>query len=173
MNIISIDLAELRRLKLDLNEYLTLLNKANIIDNFKYGENEINKLIEKKYLNKIGETIVLAPKAVVYFQAKELFREFFDTFPHTVPDRGGEERPLRTASIETEGAAVTGSIWRRKVKGNINLQERIIEVLRAEIDWRMRQNTLQYMHNIDTWLRQNDYEKYDYLLNTNHINNRI
>ena len=29
------------------------------------------------------------------------------------------------------------------------------------------------MNNIDTWLRQNNWEKYEYLLNKQIINNRI
>lgn len=166
MNTLGINLTEVKRLKLNLNEYLTLLNLQGTIS-FKPRDEDIDSLLRKGYLSQLGAQIVLSPKAVRYFEANELFEEFYNTFPHTVPDKYGEERPLRTVSSTSQSAAVTKSIWKKKVKGDVDLQQKIIEILKAEIDWRKRKGGIQFMNNIDTWLRQHNWEKYEYLLKTN------
>ncbi|MFW6225494.1 MAG: hypothetical protein ACOC3V_00880 [bacterium] len=159
-----IDLVEVKQLKLNLNEYLTLLSIKNIID-YDFTIDNIEKLIEKGFVKRLSNNqLIPTPKAVVYFESSEMFEEFYYTFPHKVPGRFGDERPLRNASVESNGALVTKGIFKRITKGNQTLQRHIIDVLKAEIQWRENNNSLQYMNNIDTWLRQNNYEKYEYLL---------
>lgn len=172
MATLLIDLTEVKRLKLTLNEYLTLLNVKNIVD-YDYTEEDINNLVKKGYIVKLSnDQIIPSPKAVNYFESSETFEKFYNTFPHKVPGRFGEERPLRNASVESNGALVTKGIFKSKTKGNQRLQQHIIEVLEAEIQWRENNNSLQYMNNIDTWLRQNNFEKYEYLLENNSTINR-
>lgn len=161
-----IDLTEIKRLKLSLNEYLTLLHFNNSIE-YNYSKEDINNLLEKDFLRLLSNNLpVLSPRAVTYFESGELFEEFYYTFPHKVPGRFGEERPLRNESIETNGALVTKGIFKKKTRGNQSLQRHIIDILQAEVSWRENNNSLQYMNNIDTWLRQNNWEKYEYLLNS-------
>lgn len=171
---IIIDESEVKSLKLNINEYLTLLVINGTLNDFVYTSENLNKLLELGFLIKLpNQEIILSPKSINYFQSSELFDKFYLLFPHTVPGRLGEERPLRNESLNTKGALITKGIWKKKVKGNSELQQHIINVLQAEIDWRTVNNSLQYMNNIDTWLRQNNWEKYEYLLNKQIINNRI
>lgn len=172
MSTINIDLTEIKRLKLTLNEYLTLLSIKNILE-YDATEKDINGLIEKDYAKRLSNgQIIPSPKAVNYFESTEGFIEFYTSFPHKVPGKFGEERPLRNVSVESNGALVTKGIFKKKTRGNQILQRHITDVLRAEVTWRENNNTLQYMNNIDTWLRQHNYEKYEYLLNNNVGSNR-
>lgn len=174
MNIIQIDESEIKSLKLNINQYLLLLLINGSIIDFVWTQSDLNRLIELGYLNKLpNDKVVLSPKAINYFQSSDLFNEFYETFPHIVPGRLGEDRPLRTLSSNTKGALITKGLWKKRVKGNTELQNHIINVLKAEVDWRTNNNSLQFMNNIDTWLRQNNWEKYEYLLNNNVTNNRI
>lgn len=159
-----IDFNEIKRLGISLEDYLTLLSYQGSIEYPKRQE-PTETLLKKDLLKELpNKTIVLSPKAIIYFQSDELFNEFFNTFPHTVPDRFGEGRPLRTLNINTNGALVTKGIFNRKTKGNKELQQHIINVLKAEINWRNSTGKLNFMNNIDTWLRQYNWEKYEYLL---------
>ncbi|MFW5794656.1 MAG: hypothetical protein ACOCV1_04140 [Bacillota bacterium] len=169
---ILIDLTEIKRLKLSLNEYLALLSIKNIID-YDFTETDLGKLLKNEFVIKLSNNqYIPSPKAVTYFESSEMFEEFYNEFPHKVPGRFGEERPLRNASVNSNGALVTKGLFKSKTKGNKTLQRHIIDVLKAEVTWREANNSLQYMHNIDTWLRQNDYEKYEYLLDQDVGSNR-
>lgn len=162
--IITLDITEIKRLKLNINEYLTLLNLNSLIE-YNFTDHDIGSLQEKGYIKVLSNGLpILTERSVKYFESIELFEKFYNIFPHKVPGRFGEERPLRNESIDSNGASVTKSIFKSKTKGNQILQNRIIEVVEAEIQWRANNNSLQYMHNIDTWLRQHDWEKYEYLL---------
>jgi hypothetical protein len=172
MNTLLIDLTEIKRLKLTINEYLTLLHTNNIIE-YNWLDKDIDSLVEKEFLKKLSKQVILSEKAINYFESSELFNKFYHIFPHKVPGRFGEERPLRTESSNTSSALVTKGLFKKKIRGNKNLQEHIINVLSAEIDWRQNNNSLQYMNNIDTWLRQHNWEKYEYLLESNTINTKL
>lgn len=173
MSELLIDLKEIKRLKLSLNEYLTLLHFNNFIE-YSYSKEDIDKLVEKDFLKVLANGLpVLTSKSVTYFESGELFEEFYYTFPHKVPGRFGEERPLRNESTATNGALVTKGIFKKKTKGNQSLQRHIIDVLQTETSWRENNNSLQYMNNIDTWLRQNNWEKYGYLLNSGTENKKL
>lgn len=166
MATLLIDLTEIKHLKLSLNEYLTLLSLNNIME-YNYSKDDVDNLVDKGFIKILSNGLpVLSSKAVIYFESDEFFKEFYYTFPHKVPGRFGEERPLRNESVETNGALVTKGIFKKKTRGNQSLQRHIIDILQAEVSWRENNNSLQYMNNIDTWLRQNNWEKYEYLLNS-------
>lgn len=172
MENIFIDQREIKALGLNLNEYLSLMYINGVID-YKCTTNDLNRLVELGYIVRLGDNYILSPKSINYFQSSELFREFYNVFPHTVPDKVGDSRPLRTLNEVSQAGLITKGIWKKKVRGNINLQNHIIDVLKAEIDWRNNTGSLPYMNNIDTWLRQHNWEKYEYLLNQTTTNNRI
>ena len=114
---------------------------------------------------KVNRYSNLGPLNTKYFNNIELFEKFYNTFPHTVPVDHGDPRPLRASSINTNTAKVFKTKWSRKVRSNLELQAKIIKILEAEIQWREENDTLKYMNNIDTWLNNYNWEKYEYLLN--------
>lgn len=161
--IISIDLAELKAISLSLNAYLALLM-------YKWGDIKYNvteKDKEELTINQWIKNNILSEKAEKYFNDLTEFNTFYNLFPFTVTDNYGRKRPLRTSSIETNAAKVTKNIWKNKFRGNKELQKHVIEVLKAEVEWRESTDSLVYMNNIDTWIRSNNWEKYEYLLNNN------
>lgn len=169
MKSIVIDLTEVKRLGLEINDYLTLLGIYGLLT-YNGSQQNIDTLIDKGYVQEISRGYIPTKKATEYFESYREFEEFYETFPYTIPDGRGEERPLRTKGLDTDSALITKGLYKRKTKGNKGLQKHILEVLKAEINWRYSNNSIMYMNNIDTWLRQNNWEKYEYLLNRNESN---
>ena len=162
--ILCISSSEVKGLGLTVNTYLALmmLKYGNI--GYKISENDLQELFSKGWIESATIESDLSPKAKRYFTSTELFEEFYTTFPHTVPVDFKEPRPLRTVSTTTNAAKATQIRWLKRVKGNIELQKKIIQILKAEINWREINDTLKYMNNIDTWLNNYTWEKYEYLL---------
>lgn len=170
---ILIDLVEVKRLKLSLKEYLALLDVNGIIS-YSPTKEDIEGLKDKGWIIFLPDNIpILSPKSKEYFESKFNFERFYTTFPHRVPGRYGKDRPLRSESINTLSASTTRAIYKNKTRGNKTLQEHILKVLEAEIKWRTEEDTLSYMNNIDTWLRQHKWEDYAYLLEEENNNNKI
>lgn len=151
---------------LTLNEYVYLKNLYS-----KENEKEENLYLVISDINedslqdrgfiKITETeIVLRTKSIDLFEPKELFYKFLTIFPIKAPS-GRYLSPK-----EIRGIAVTKlkKKWDSLFKNNKEAQEKAIAVLEAELKWRRDTNKLEYIHAIEAWLNQADYEKYEYLL---------
>ena len=81
--------------------------------------------------------------------------------------RSGGTRPLRPVTLEAESSKRIKKKYLTIVASDPTLHKRIISILNAEIEMRKNSNSLPYMHAMDVWLNQRDWEKYEYLLNDN------
>jgi len=155
------------RLKLSPDEYVFLYCHYHKI---KLPQIRLSLVdLENRGLIKILERdeIALRDSALAMFEHKDedkLWIEFFTTFPMKVPGRNGVNRPLRPANLDAKSALPTKKKYLAMIKNNPELHKSIIKILNAEIAMRKQAGELQYMHNIDTWLNQRDYEKYSYLI---------
>lgn len=164
--VLEIDFQFLKFNNLTVNEYIYLRNLYNPIegiDNIFEYITEINEdILQDKGFIKITESgVVLRSKGIELFEnKKDLFYTFLSTFPIKTP-KGRYLSPKGT-----EGVAVDKLIakWNRLFKNKEALQKKVIKVLEAEIAWRKKNGEFEYMNNIETWLNQANWEKYEYLV---------
>ena len=150
--------------ELTISEYLYLksLYEENndptlfkIID--KVNEDDLQ---QRGFLKITTQNLVLRNKAIELFEGKDLFLKFLSSFPIKTPS-GRYLSPLGNSGI------VVGKIkkkWNTLFKNKPHIQEKVLNVLYAELEWRKKTNQLEFIHNIETWLNQGDYEKFEYLL---------
>ena len=162
---VTLDIIEISKFKLNLNEYLTLMKFQHDIDKksfpFEPDERFFPRLLEEGFIikEKIGYT--LGPAGIRVFKGEDdLFEEFYTTFPHKVPTGMGF-RPVSTTDPTGMSAKITRSIWDRIVKNKPYLQRNIIDGLKRELANRRANNNLAYLHNIDTWLRKATWEQWE------------
>ena len=161
---INIDINTLLKLGLTLSEYTYLLylylgeetpDLYKVID---YVDE--NKLQDKNYIKITKDETVLRSKGIELFENKNLFLKFLNTFPIKAPS-GRYLSPLgNTGKAVKDIEKKFNTLFKNKP----HLQQKAIDVLEAELDWRKRTNQLEYIHSIDVWLNKHDYEKFEYLL---------
>ena len=168
---LTLDILEISKLGLNLNEYLTLMRFQHDMEHksFPYIPDErfFPSLLKKGYITlKSGagshsNDYELSELGIRVFKGDEdLFEEFYSTFPNRVPVGTGF-RPVSAVNIEGVSAKNTRAIWDRVTKNKPYLQRKIIDNLKKELVHRRNTNTLSYLHNIDTWLRQATWEKWE------------
>ena len=177
MDTITINLNILKELKLNINEYLTLYfiylrdKQATKIPYESSLENQADLMVRKLLmLSKDDKAYKLTKNGLAIFESNKFFDIFYKVFPRTVPSNGGE-RVVSTNDPFGISAALTQKLWNKQTKGDEKLQQHIIQCLKLELSSRQGQGTLQYLHNINTWLRQGDWEKYEYLMDKKSLNN--
>jgi len=179
MDIITINLNLLKKLKLNINEYLALYtiylkNKQHINIPFELiRRDEIQLTVAGLLKVKENHMYKLSEKGLEIFEGGDFFNEFYKTFPRTVPTEGQGQRVVSTNDAFGISAAFTRKIWDRQTKGDRNMQQHIIKCLKLELSDRINHGTIKFLHNIDTWLRQGGWEKYEYLTNEKNPNNII
>jgi len=170
---IVIDLLKLTAYKLTFSEYLTLLyidsinqkrNYAIFYKLFTPTDTDYKSLIDKGYItsvlfNNSGYEIVGKTK-VLFPDEDKVFIEFYEKFPHKVPDGQGGYRPVSTISVNNLSAKNTKKIWDSCLKLNPNMKNVILDCLDKELKYRESNGSLMYLPNIDTWLRNNSWEKW-------------
>lgn len=162
-----IDLKELEKKKLTLNQYLALLKIEGIEIPYDPDDNAIKSLVSTGMIrlsvdtDKNGMGVIsykLTEKAVFDNDSEDLFSIFLDLYPkHT---GGSDSRwlcPINTTSILGKELQAK---WRKVTKGNKQLQKLIIDCLKAEIAERKRTNNLQYMRQAIVWLNKAEWEKW-------------
>lgn len=103
----------------------------------------------------------LREKARIVFEGnKDYFYSFILTFPIKTPSG----RYLSPKGENTVAGKKLRNKWKKLFGNDTLIQQRVINILQAEVDWRKLQGTQEYMHNAETWLNQGDWEKYEYLL---------
>lgn len=103
---------------------------------------------------------ILRHKAKKLFESADLFLKFLTTFPIKTPT-GRYLSPLRSDTIKAEKLHAK---WKRIFKNKPHKEARALEVLEAELEWRKKENKMEFIHNAETWLNQGDYENFEYLL---------
>lgn len=161
---ININTEKLLELDLTLSEYVYLLNiysggvESNLYNVIDFVD-EI-KLQKKGYIKVLKSDFVLRQKALDIFENDNLFLEFLNKFPIKAPS-GRYLSPLGNSGILVNKIKKK---WNTKFKNKPHLKEKAIKVLEAELEWRKRSNNLEYINNIETWLNQDNHEKFEYLL---------
>jgi hypothetical protein len=177
---VTIDILELNRLKLNMNEYLNLLklqhDKEGKSFPYEFDERFIERLErddfirEKPVVLAPGQPIEdlyypsgeyeLGPAGIAIFEGEDLFEEFFALFPNRVETNTGY-RAISSKDPNSISGKTTHAIWSRITKSKVDLQRRIIAGLKRELENRRASNNLAYLQGIDTWLRQATWEKWE------------
>lgn len=163
---LTIDIIHVRKCNLNLNEYLTLLKIQHDEDNesFPYipdGQSELN-LVERRMVkwDVKNKKYILDEGSNKVFGTDDLFEEFYKLFPNRVETNVGF-RVISAVDPESISAQNTKNIWKRITKGKPTLQRKIIDCLKKELESRKLNNSMAYLQNIDTWLRQATWEKWE------------
>jgi len=122
------------------------------------NSNDLNDLIEQGYLYN-GEVTKLRDKGRSLFegdQIKTLFEEFYTLFPIKTPSG----RRLRASSMDSMNGDKVWVLFKRKIKTEEDYKG-LIKGLANELKERETNNSLEYINNIITWLRNNTWEMYD------------
>lgn len=165
-DIVSIDRNTLIINTLSINEYyyLSLLNTGlplSLEDMVVCGK------LDYEYLERCGFIKITEEGAVIRQKAKELFevtRDNFYRFLSTFPIKTPKGRYLSPAGLEGVAVNALKIKWNRLFKKNIPLENKVIRVLEAEMDYRKKEGNMEYMTACEAWLNGAFYEKYEYLL---------
>jgi len=148
-----------------------------LIKEVSLDEGNLSYLQEKGFIKITNDNeFELRQKAKDIFTVDNLenkWLEFFGNFPIKVPSRNGGTRPLRSVNVDSESNDKIRIKYRKLIKNKPLLHKQILNVLDAELKMRKRSNSMQFMHNIDTWLNQADYDKYLYLLDSSETESKI
>lgn len=173
-NYFKVRLDFLKENNLNLYEYVTLWYYYHIYVLEKSEEfkekgisiivpSDLNLGLEKKgYIKIIDDVINVRTKTYQLFEVdkKDLFHDFLLTFPIKTPSG----RYLSPVNPDTVMGKKLRKKWDKYFSKNPDAGQKAIKVLQAEVDWRKKKMTQEYMHNAEAWLNQGDFEKYEYLL---------
>ena len=164
---VTLDMFEIGKHGLNINEYLTLMKLQHDEEGktFPYipDENSILKLLERRMIEWDVENkkyILDIEGKKVFDPGEDLFEEFFALFPNAV-DTGFGKRAISAKDPNSISGKNTHDIWRRITKNKPNLQGKIIDGLKRELEHKRANNSMAYLQGIDTWLRQATWEKWE------------
>lgn len=170
MEEININLIQLLKLNLSVNEYLTLVKlkllNEDIKLQFSTTEAHITSLVEKGFLEIVGENIQFSDKGLKVFKqagvaiSEEDFKKFYELYPMRTP--GG--RRLRASSNGVSGRMPKDyEVCYRKYSNQVKSLEQHDEVMKATqmmiYDYK-RRGASEFMQNLETYLNQRSWEKY-------------
>lgn len=169
---IELSIKELQDNKLTPNQYCFLYDLYNKTKpRFPITIEDYDCLEQAYMIKKTEDEIALREKAYDLFELNEsafdkMFIDFYLTFPMKVSSRNGQTRPLRASTTDTANGRVVKNKYKKivGVRGAKQKHEWIMKCLQAEVEHRKKSNSLAYMHNIETWLNQQDWEKFEYLV---------
>ena len=173
---VSIDFSCLQTNNITADLYILLFcrNHSNcilppIIKSATLGDDYALEYLESEGFVKVtgDKQFSLRQKAISLFESTDSNKEwleFLGKFPTKVSNGRGGTRALKVSNPDSKGNVTIKKKYLTLVKSSPNLHSTIIKVLEAEIKMRKNSNDLQYMHNMETWLNQADYDKYAYLL---------
>jgi hypothetical protein len=183
---VSIDFSCLQNNKLTADLYILLFCRYHsncilppIIEIATLGDDYALEYLESEGFVKItgDKEFALRQKAIELFESTNTNKdwlEFLGKFPMKVPNGRGGTRALKVADPDSKGNVRIRKKYLDLIKSSPELHGNIIKILEAEVKMRKSSNYLQYMHNMETWLNQADYDKYAYLLedvsNDNYMN---
>lgn len=161
---ISIDYETLIKNNITLSEYVylkSLHEQENDERIFKVIDRiEEDTLQGRGFIKITSEGIILRQKGIELFEGTDLFLRFVNTFPIKTPS-GRYLSPLRNKGIAIDKLRKK---WDRLFANNPGMQKKALEVLEAELSWRRSTAQMEFINQIDVWLNQANYEKYEYLL---------
>ena len=172
---VTIDILEIGKLKLNINEYLNLLKLRHDEENksfpYEFDGRFVDRLIEDGFIEQAVDHInpsmtfsstlyKLGPIGKYMFEGDDLFEEFFALYPNSV-ETGLGRRVISARDPNSVSGKATHDLWKRVTKNKPGLQRKIIECLKRELNQRRLDNSLGFIQGIDTWLRQATWEKWE------------
>lgn len=168
---VTIDILEIGKLKLNINEYLNLLKLRHDEENksfpYELDLRFIPRLIEDQFIEYVVDRefpeksfFRLGPVGKSLFEGDDLFEEFFALYPNSV-ETGLGRRVISARDPNSVSGKATHDLWKRVTKNKPGLQRKIIECLKRELNQRRLDNSLGFIQGIDTWLRQATWEKWE------------
>lgn len=175
----TIDIEVIEKQGLTIKEFLSLKclyhKKIGDFPNYVkvYGDLAIHELLDAESAGfiKIPDhkkifNYELRDKIRMIFEGKkDLFLTFLSTFPLKTPSG----RYLCTKDADTVAGKKLRIRWDKHFKNDVAKQRKALSVLEAEMAWRVRNNSLEYMNAAEAWLNQGNYQKYEHLLEKNKI----
>ena len=86
---------------------------------------------------------------------EDKFREFHSVFPEKTPSG----RPLRAKSYEAKRSVMARNLFLKDVT-SLKDAEVALKGLKMEIEQRRQKNSMEYMHNLITYVRNHDWDIY-------------
>lgn len=165
---LNISVEFLKENKLSLGQYVymwTLFNQLKDPYIVSLSMYEYIKLLALGLVYRVDDkTFDLTDKGFDLFNKDDsLFSIFINEFPTRVMGKGAP-RSLSPASPDTLGAEKIRKKWNSVTRRNSDLQRKIINCLKKEVEIRQRSNDLYWMRNAETWLNKCTWEDYEYLL---------
>jgi hypothetical protein len=165
-DIIRIDRNALILNKLSIAEYyfLELLSKKEL---FSKEDTEICGKLDYANMQDLGFVKIMDNAIVIRAKGRDLFADtknnffrFLNTFPIKTPDG----RYLSPRKLEGVAVDKIKEKWNKLFKGNVTMENHVIRVLEAEVEFRRNRGELKFMNAVEAWLNMANYEKYEYLL---------
>jgi len=166
--IVQLDLEVLKAHNLSVNEWISLYlihkNQAHYVFET-VGNVEFDKLQEDGWLRMIGDDIndwVVRSKFKNLIENKgdQMWYELCKHLPFKVPGSGGY-RVLRAKDPDARSNKKARKMYLDIVKSNKPLHDKIIKCVDIEV----RTTDIKYMQNIETWIRNRTWEKYEDQIN--------
>ena len=164
--LIQINLDYLEEVGLNINQYLSLMKlychkEERLILPIGVYQEDIEFLETEKFISIESDEVGLTEKGYSVFVPKEdLFEQFFELYPHRVPDGVGGFRAIGTASSDTVFGNKMRKKWNNTTKGNLKVQEDLIKALDYELNYRKRSGSLSFMQGMEVWFNKATWEKY-------------
>lgn len=158
--LIEIDTDTLKKLKLSANQLiclkLLLEEDQKLYQKFiavsPMTEAEIEDLINKKYVTKENDKLIVTEKFINLIETKNSFDEFYDMYPVYVLRSDGSKDYLRTDLRRCR------TMYKKLVGKSIARHKHIIECLKAEIQYKINTGNLMFMKRMPKWLASDDWQ---------------
>ena len=167
---IEIDLELLKTTNLSPDEfiglYLTLRKGYSYLDELNLNIDWI-ALEEKGYITiePLGtHTIEAKFKELFSNNFDALFEELISTYPHKVDTKGGV-RILHAVDPKSKSNVKAKLKYRKIVGNNLHVHTKIISLLKVQL--KIEEDNLAYLQNLETWLNNHTWEKYENITNNN------
>lgn len=155
---------------LTIGEYYVLmrLNLGFKVQSFKtdpiYSPINFKALEQKGYIKIVETGVILRTSGKdLFVTGDEIFNKIFTHFPIKTPSG----RPLSATGLDTKQAEEMKKKWKKIFKNDIAGERKALAVLDAEIEFRKKNNKMEFMHNIEAWINQRDFEKHEFMLEEN------
>jgi hypothetical protein len=170
MEEISINLIQLLKLNLTVNEYLTLLKLKLIGEDisfpFSSTESCISSLIEKGYMIVDGDLLKFSHKGEKVFKeagvriSEKDFEELYNLYPSKTA--GG--RRLRSSARLNSGSPTRdfSTCYRKycNIVKDLSMHEDIVSATKNMLYDYKRRGSMEFLQNIETYIHQRTWEKY-------------
>lgn len=100
----------------------------------------------------------------IFLSNKDMFHKLIEIYPTSVKTNRGGRRALSVKDPNGIIASKLRKKWLAITKGDLEYQTKVLKCLKKEIEIRKRSGELAYMQNVETWLHNATWEKYEHLI---------